>query len=190
MTEDSEHRVTVDPAEDLAHEQATEEEQEKGKALPLLFRILDIGFKNLISILFCILIFTVGVNVVGRYVFNFSLAWADELSRFLFIWIIFIGAALAYFRDEHIAVGYLVERLPRRTAYAVDLLKELLVLLVLGVLIWGAWQAMVASPGRSALLGVPMNWVRASVPIAAVMMVLMSLYRIIQAVQLLVKGEQ
>lgn len=185
--EDGERRPVGEP-EVLKPERALEEEQREERALPLFFRILDIGFKSLIAVLFCILIFTVGINVAGRFVFGFSIAWADELSRFLFIWIIFIGAALAYFRDEHISVGYLVERLPPRVAHAVELVKEILVLLIVGFILWGAWQTMVVHPGRSALLGVPMNWVRVSVPIAAVLMSLMCAYRIFREAKLLAKG--
>jgi TRAP-type C4-dicarboxylate transport system permease small subunit len=184
---DSERRAAEEAAAALDPGQALEQERREEEALPLLFRVLDVFFKSLLVILFCVLIFTVGANVVGRFIFNFSLAWADELSRFLFIWMIFIGAALAHFRDEHIAIGYLVERLPARAVYAVEIVKEVLILLVLAVLLWGAWEVMMAHPGRSALLGVPMNWVRASVPIAAVMIALMSAYRIARGIQLLAK---
>lgn len=175
--EEARRRAGVDP-EALSPEEAAQVEQEEEEALPPVFRVIDVIFKSLLVVLFVVLIFAVGANVAGRYVFNFSLAWADELSRFLFIWVIFVGAALAYFRDEHISVGLLVDRLAPRPASAVSIVKNLIILAILLVMVWGAWQVMVTAPGASALLGVPLNWINISVPLAAGMMVLMCLYRI------------
>ncbi|MBA2442091.1 MAG: TRAP transporter small permease [Rubrobacter sp.] len=175
--------------EALTHEQAAELERREEEALPSFFRVLDIGFKALIALLLCVLVFTVGANVIGRFVFNYSLAWADELSRFIFIWLIFIGAAVAYFRGQHISVDYLVQMMPRRLARATNLLADLLVLFILGVILWGSWQVLTTFPGRSALLGVPMNLVNASVPLAAGLMTLMCLYRIANDIRLLREEE-
>ncbi|TCJ13480.1 TRAP transporter small permease [Rubrobacter taiwanensis] len=186
--EEAERRVAADP-EALSPEEAARQEREEEAALPPLFRWLDIGFKSLLVALFCVLILAVGANVAGRYLFGFSLAWADELARFLFIWIIFVGAALAFFRGEHISVTYLVERLPRRLAYALGIVKNLLVLVILLVILLGAWQVMTVRPGTSALLNVPLNWVNVSVPIGAGLMVLMCVYRIVLDIWALAKRE-
>lgn len=174
--------------ETLTHEQAAELERRQEEALPGFFRALDVFFKVLMVVMLCVLVFTVGANVIGRFVFNYSLGWADELSRFVFIWLIFVGAALAYFRGQHISVDYLVKMMPRRLEYATNLLADLLVLLVLGTILWGSWQVLSTFPGRSAILGVPMSWVTASVPIATVLMMLMCVYRVVSDVRLLRGG--
>jgi TRAP-type C4-dicarboxylate transport system permease small subunit len=147
--------------------------------LPLPFRIIEIVFGSIVALLFITLIGTVGANVAGRFLFNYSLAWADELSRFIFIWLIFLGAALAYLRSEHIAVDYVEQKLTSHKARAgMRLLQDLLVLFVLAMFLWGAWQVLSTFTGHSALLQVPMSWVNASVPVAVAIMALMCFYRI------------
>lgn len=43
-------------------------------------------------------------QIIMRTVFNTSLAWSEELSRYIFIWQIWIGASVAYSHDAHIQV--------------------------------------------------------------------------------------
>ncbi|MBA2692910.1 MAG: TRAP transporter small permease [Rubrobacter sp.] len=185
--EEARRRAAADP-EVLDPQEAARAEERAEAELPLFFRIIDVAFKTLLVVLLVVLIFAVGANVAGRYLFNFSLAWADELSRFLFIWIIFIGAALAYFRGEHISVDFLVEKLPERLALAVAIFKNLIIFVILIVILWGAWQVIATSPGSSALLGVPLNWINVSVPIAAGLMLTMCAYQTVLDARALITG--
>ena len=51
-------------------------------------------------------------NVVLRYAFNQGITASDELSRLFFVWLTFIGAAVAIREHGHIGVDMLVRRLP------------------------------------------------------------------------------
>jgi TRAP-type C4-dicarboxylate transport system permease small subunit len=98
------------------------------------------------------------LNVVLRYGFGGGIAASEELSRLLFVWMVFIGAAAAYPRGEHMAftslVGMLANR-PRAMAVMTVLIR-LLVLLAAGLLAWGAWQQVLVGLGsRSAVLAYP-----------------------------------
>lgn len=48
-------------------------------------------------------------NVVGRFLFRHSLAWADELTLLLFLWATMVGAAIAFKRGSHFNMGLLSE---------------------------------------------------------------------------------
>lgn len=52
------------------------------------------------------------VQVIGRYVFNHSFSWSEEICRFLLAWITFGGSAYAFKQGAHIGVTYLVDKLP------------------------------------------------------------------------------
>ena len=52
------------------------------------------------------------VNVVARYVFNFSIIWAEEVSQYLMIWIAYLGAGLALREGRHVALELLHDWLP------------------------------------------------------------------------------
>lgn len=98
------------------------------------------------------------VNVVLRYGFGSGIAASEELSRLLFVWMVFIGATAAYPAGEHMAFTGLVGALRGRPAVigALTVLIRLLVLLACVLVGWGAWQQVVVGMGsRSVVLGYP-----------------------------------
>jgi TRAP-type C4-dicarboxylate transport system permease small subunit len=52
------------------------------------------------------------VNVVARYLLNFSIIWAEEVSQYLMIWIAYLGAGLALREGRHVALELLHDWLP------------------------------------------------------------------------------
>lgn len=85
------------------------------------------------------------INVVLRYGFGSGLAASEELSRLLFVWMVFIVATAAYPVGEHMAFTSLVAMLKNKPA-ALKLMTMLIRLLVVcgcSLLAWGAWQQVV-----------------------------------------------
>jgi TRAP-type transport system small permease protein len=98
------------------------------------------------------------VNVVLRYGFGGGIAASEELSRLLFVWMVFIGAAAAYPRGEHMAFTSLWSVLAHkpRTLATLAIALRLLVLLACGLLAWGAWQQVVVGlSSHSVVMGYP-----------------------------------
>lgn len=98
------------------------------------------------------------VNVVLRYGFGSGVAASEELSRLLFVWMVFIGATAAYPAGEHMAFTSLVARLRSRPAAlaAATLGIRLLVLLACVLVGRGAWQQVaVGWDSHSVVLGYP-----------------------------------
>ncbi len=98
------------------------------------------------------------VNVVLRYGFGSGIAASEELSRLLFVWMVFIGATAAYPRGEHMAFTSLVGLLKGRPVAlsAMTVLIRGLVVVACVLLAWGAWQQVrVGLDSRSVVLGYP-----------------------------------
>ena len=98
------------------------------------------------------------VNVVLRYGFGSGIPASEELSRLLFVWMVFIGATLAYPQGEHMAFTSLVARLQGRplALKAVTVLIRLLVILACVLVAMGAWQQVVVGMNsHSVVLGYP-----------------------------------
>lgn len=99
---------------------------------------------------------SVFVNVVLRYGFGSGVAASEELSRLLFVWMVFIGATAAYPVGEHMAFTSLVGLLKGRALMAMTVLIRLLVLLACVFLARGAWQQVVVGfDSYSVVLGYP-----------------------------------
>jgi len=96
------------------------------------------------------------VNVVLRYGFGSGIAASEELSRLLFVWMVFIGAAASYPVGEHMAFTSLVGQLKGGALVAATVLIRVLVLLACVLLGWGAWQQVVVGlDSHSVVLGYP-----------------------------------
>lgn len=98
-------------------------------------------------------------NVVLRYGFGTGVAAAEELSRLLFVWMVFLGAVAAYPAGEHMAFTSLLallEKGPRYLLTGMTLLVRLLMLLACALLARGAWLQIEAAWGSvSPVMGYP-----------------------------------
>ncbi len=135
------------------------------KAIRLVWRY---GTESLVVALMAIMVATVILQVYFRFVLGDPLSWTEELARYAFVWITFLGAAVAYRHGSHIVVETILVLLPRGAqlalAWVVDALMvtALLVLLVQGLGIVEATANVEAT-----MLQVPMSWIYASVPVSA-----------------------
>ena len=123
------------------------------------------------------------INVVLRYGFGSGVAASEELSRLLFVWMVFIGATAAYPAGEHMAFTSLVGALKEkpRLMLAMTLLIRLLVLLGCVLVGWGAWQQVVVGLGsHSVVLGYPTALLPLPAFLCAAAIGLMALAEIIQ----------
>ena len=100
------------------------------------------------------------LNVVLRYGFGNGIAASEELSRLLFVWMVFIGATAAYPVGEHMAFTALLRPLRHRSPRALSLLARMvhgLVVAACGMVAWGSWQQVIVGMGsKSVVLGYPM----------------------------------
>jgi len=122
------------------------------------------------------------VNVVLRYGFGSGVPASEELSRLLFVWMVFIGATAAYPAGEHMAFTSLVGLLHKRPALflGMTLLIRCLVLAGCVLIAWGAWQQVVVGYGsRSVVLGYSTALLPLPAFLCAVAIGLMALFEIV-----------
>lgn len=113
-----------------------------------------------IAALFGAVILVVGAGVLWRYVLGSPLVWTVELSRILFTWMIFVGAALAIKEGTHIRASLLVDRLGRGTARYVTLGCHVFIVAFLAVMVYfGLQYVRLESGSRTPALGLPQAYV-------------------------------
>ncbi|RBW70944.1 TRAP transporter small permease [Bacillus taeanensis] len=79
-------------------------------------------------------------NVVLRYAFNSGITWSEEMSRFLFVWLVFLGAIAAFKDNMHLGVDIVTNMLPEKVKKIAFVISNLLVLYVLWLLLEGSWK--------------------------------------------------
>lgn len=137
------------------------------------------AYKTVLIVLMIAMFVTVAYNVFMRFVINQSVGWADELSRFIFIWISFLGAVLAYKNDEHVGLGFVVDKV--RSPQIRRIIGLLQHTLILGLLILLTYFGVTASRtvmNVSPALRIPMAWVYLVVPFCGLLMCLLAISKI------------
>ncbi|MCG3189198.1 MAG: hypothetical protein LKCHEGNO_01484 [Burkholderiaceae bacterium] len=98
-------------------------------------------------------------NVVLRYLFASSLEVSEELSRLLFVWLIFLGAILASRQHAHLGFDSLLARMPAGLRKAVIVLNGVLMLAACVFFVIGGWEQTAINLGNSyPVLGIPYAW--------------------------------
>lgn len=80
------------------------------------------------------------VQVVMRYVFNSSLIWAEELCRYILVWMTFLLAGVAFHRGELVAVDLVTGALPPKARLALKILVTLPIIIFLGIIVFYGWR--------------------------------------------------
>ena len=126
--------------------------------------------------LMAILVVDVFLGVWSRYVLHATFQWYDEVARLCFVWMVFLGAAVAVRRGAHFRLHLLVDRLGPRLRRATDLVVALLVVVWGGVLVAGG-IAMYPLARRQVTdsLELSMLWFYGALPIGGALMILFSL---------------
>ena len=115
---------------------------------------------SLMAACLAVMAISVFINVVLRYGFGSGIAASEELSRLLFVWMVFIGATAAYPHGEHMAFTSLLHPLlkPGRESAlkVVTSVIHALVVISCALVGWGAWQQVVVGMDSvSVVLGYP-----------------------------------
>jgi TRAP-type transport system small permease protein len=80
------------------------------------------------------------VNAVLRHGFGKSIASSEELARLLFVWMVFIGATVAYPLGEHMAFNGLAMRFKGLSLRLLTGFIHLTMVVACALVGWGAWQ--------------------------------------------------
>ena len=127
--------------------------------------------RGLVGAAFVVIVMLTCAQVVFRFVLNSPLVWSEELVQLLLVWVVFVGAAVVCWDEEHLRVDVVVSRLPERWRRGVEAFNSLVTLAVLALLVVGAIPLirLNLSVDMSAL-GIPLSWVRAPAVVGGVLM--------------------
>ncbi|QEA13915.1 TRAP transporter small permease [Comamonas flocculans] len=123
-------------------------------------------------------------NVVLRYAFNSGIAVSEELSRLLFVWLIFLGAVLASAQRIHIGFDTLQRRVGPRLRRALITFSGLLILAGCVVFIVGGWKQTVINLGNTyPVLGISYAWLYGVGIVFGVALIVPVSYNIVRALR-------
>ena len=152
-----------------------------------VLRFLDENLEKMICV-FCLALMSVIIvmQVFCRYVLNNSLSWSEELARYLFVWMIYIGISYGVKMDKHICVDAVYTFMPKGVkkwyaivAYALFLLFAVAVVYY-GILVVGM---QISSGQVSPAMGLPMQYVYAAPTVGMILTSIRLIQKIVEALR-------
>ena len=124
---------------------------------------------------YVLLVVTMAVEVLRREVLAYSSIWGEEVVRYAFIYLAWIGAAAAVRERAHIRIDVIMHYLGPRAKAAIYILGDLVMLLVALVALYWSFESVAVSYKFGSVshgLRISMFWFLLAVPIGFTLMIL------------------
>jgi len=156
------------------------------KAIDAINRVVGILLAAMLGVMSILII----LQVISRFVINFPLTWSEELSRYLMIYIVFLGAGLAMRHNNLISIELLPELLSGNKRRAVIILVMIISIIFFAILFKQgidilSMVKMQSSPGLQLSMSIPY----ASIPIGSFVLAINSLAVILDQLSKKQEGE-
>lgn len=128
---------------------------------------LDDYFLNFSVALMGLVLF---IQIVMRYVFNHPLIWSEEMARYLFIWMAFIGVGYGIKYDLHIKMEAFLTIFPKKVQQVIIILTEVVAIIFMGIVLLPSIQfAIHTGHVPSSAMGIKMYWVYSAFPVGLIL---------------------
>lgn len=106
--------------------------------------------------------------VFYRYALNDAFAWSEEASKYLMVWLTFLGAPIALRHAAHINIDLLVQLFPPRGRQAFYAMIHLIIIATMGILLWKGWAfAELGARQVASSFTLSMVWMYLAVPVGS-----------------------
>lgn len=146
---------------------------------------LDQALKVACVALFAALVIVVVWQVFTRQVLDAPSSWSSVLARYIFVWLGLAGAALVFGERGHIAVDFVVRKLPNSIEKALSVLVQLIIAVFSAiVLVWGGYRVALQSWDQ-ALSGLPLSVgpLYLAMPVAGVLIIFYALFHAVEVLR-------
>lgn len=143
-------------------------------------------------ILLAVMTIVTVLQVFMRYVMENSLSWSEELARFCFIWLVYIGISYGVKRAKHVRVEAILSVLKRRGKFVINLIANVLFLYFAIYATYYGFSIMnsIQATGQTApALGIPMSIMYLGMPIGMLLTIIRLVQRIIYETKLFLAGK-
>lgn len=135
-------------------------------------RALVAANKWLVGAILAVMAVLVFANVVGRYLFDVSWSWVEEVTRYMMIWLAYLGAGLALRHRRHVAVELLHDALAPRPMMALRAAVAVVVLGFFGfIAYYGFRYAEFAWIQSTPVLGLSLGLIYLAIPLGSLLLI-------------------
>lgn len=149
-------------------------------------RVLEVIVVAVLTTMSCL----VFLNVVLRYGFNSSINITEEVARYLFVWLTFLGAVLAFNDGQHVKVTMLTAKLSAAKQRLLSLLTDGLMLFCCYLMLSGSWvQFQLNLDNIAPISGIPTGVTYFAGVVAAALIGVLLILRLVANMRTILGGE-
>jgi len=151
--------------------------------LKAIDKFIDIFFKFFAVSALLLMVGLVFYNAILRYFFNTSMPASEELARFAFVWVSFMGIIVANKSRSHVSVTILTDRLKGVSALIVRIMREIVILATMGMIFYGGLLYTLRSNFPTPATNTPFWIITVSLAIMALALLIMTMSQIIRDIK-------
>jgi TRAP-type C4-dicarboxylate transport system permease small subunit len=147
----------------------------------ILHNINQNGERYLLLPLYALIVITIFVEVFRRFVLSYSSIWAEEIARYAFIYVSWIGASAAIKERAHIRIDLILPLLGDRGRAVIMIIGDIVTIVLAVLAFWWSLESVLVSLKFGSVthgLRISLAWFLAAVPLGFAMM----LVRLIQSI--------
>lgn len=121
------------------------------------------------------------LQVFTRFVLNDSLTWTEELARFLFMWVSFLGGALCVKNWTHARITVVADFVPHKIQTAFRIISYIIIVVCCYVMVTQGFSLIATvSAQKSPMLRIPMSVFYGACPVGSIFMGLYAILKIVR----------
>lgn len=147
--------------------------------------ILDQILKVVSVVLFIAMVLLTTYQVIARYVFKSPSSISEVLTRYAFVWLIIVSATYVFGQRDHIAITFLRDKFKGVGRKIIDVAIECVIIIFSAtIMVYGGFTVTQMNMLQyDSMLNIPTGIVYSIIPICGVLIILYSIYNIIQSVK-------
>lgn len=147
--------------------------------------ILDQILKVVSVVLFIAMVFLTTYQVIARYIFKSPSSISEVLTRYAFVWLIIVSATYVFGQRDHIAITFLRDKFKGMGRKIIDVAIECVIIIFSAtIMVYGGFTVTRMNMLQyDSMLNIPTGIVYSIIPICGVLIILYSIYNIIQSVK-------
>lgn len=131
---------------------------------------------GMLLVFLIVLVVVTFLQVLCRFVIRIPVVWSEEVVRMSFVWLIFLGAAIAIKEGTHLTLDMLVSAFSEKGQQFMRIIVLIIILIAAGALLYAGSSYVIRNIGITAVtMPIPSNFVYVSAPISALLMIFFSI---------------
>lgn len=131
--------------------------------------IIDLVTEYICIIAFGIIVILGAMQVFFRYVVGYSIFWAEEVIRYIFIWLVWFGIAVGIKTKIHASMDLILRSMGKRISIIIQIIYNLIILIFTVYLIFSSgWLVLITRGSLTPSTQISFSWVYLSLPIGLI----------------------